>query len=83
MRRLFLLLPLALAASFAAPAARADVTSPAPSFMPVATPLVQGRVPTRGMVRVDLMMHSAGDQTLSIGVGRQHGVQGVHPTGTW
>jgi hypothetical protein len=200
MRRLFLLLPLALAASFAVPAARADVTSPTPSFMPVATPLtlrplfgeptsqgtglapglavlplrlsmlgsafplagsspthplhcdpdasgnseygfpverqvflamtsrlvlhgfsrlgcpvdaiagggvtytiplaqgvsivpsagayaksslVQGRVPTRGTVRVDLMMHTSGDQTLSIGVGRQHGVQGLHLTGTW
>jgi hypothetical protein len=45
--------------------------------------LVQGRVPTRGMVRVDLMMHSSDDRTLSIGVGRQHGVQGVHLTGTW
>ena len=39
MRRLFLLLSLSLAASLAAPAARADVTSPTPSFMPVATPL--------------------------------------------
>jgi hypothetical protein len=45
--------------------------------------LVQGRVPTRGMVRVDVMMHTSDDRTLSIGVGRQHGVQGVHLTGTW
>jgi hypothetical protein len=45
--------------------------------------VVQGRLPTRGTVRVDLMMHTSDDRTLSIGVGRQHGVQGVHLSGTW
>lgn len=45
--------------------------------------LDQGRVRTAGSARVDLMLGTAGDRTLGIGIGRQRGVQGVQIVGTW
>jgi hypothetical protein len=45
--------------------------------------LVQGRVPARGAVRVDLLMDTGNGRTLGIGVGKRGNRQGLQLTGTW